>query len=81
MNIRVAEYTDEELTKFANAVKEAVIAKLVSDSIIDPTFDYEEVCAVYAVIPLRKGIFGHLYDKLRGLEDNKIYLTVMKAER
>jgi hypothetical protein len=75
--MKVALYTDEELQRFANDIKEIVLAALEREGLI---VDAETVAAEYAVIVYRPGWLGRLFDKLRpGAGDEPLRATVLKT--
>jgi hypothetical protein len=85
--VAVHSFTDEDLHRFANQVKEVLIASLVNDGALDfdreseslpATKDYERFCASYVVVVSRPGMFGRFWDKIFKTENGSI-VTVLKS--
>ena len=78
--MRIMQYDETELTEFANMTKEALVIQFMNDGVIDASkFDCETLCGSYVVIPVRKGIFGKIYDILHGFKDDKLYISVLRS--
>lgn len=77
--MNVYQYTDADLDRLANHVKEALIADLANEGHLDieNQQEYEEFCASMVVVLARKGMFGHFWDKVRGITDNTGYRIVV----
>ncbi|KKN88885.1 hypothetical protein LCGC14_0244920 [marine sediment metagenome] len=77
--MNVYTYTGEDLDRLANQVKEALIAFLGDEGHLKLTQEeFEDFCASHVVVLARSGVFGRLWDKLRGLQEGYI-VTVMKT--
>ena len=73
-------YTSDDLTSFANTVKEAVVAHLYNEGLLPEDADYGEICGTFAVIHARKGSLGRWFDRLRGRDkEDAYYITIVKA--
>ncbi len=79
--MKVYTYTDEDLTRLANQVKESMLAFLVNEGHLALSVEeYEDFCGSHVVLLARPGMFGRLWDKVRGLTDENYYIvTVMKS--
>jgi hypothetical protein len=79
----VYQYTDDDLNRLANSVKQSLFAYLANEGHLDLEGQkgFEEFCASHVVVLARKGMFGHFWDKLRGLtEDNAYLITVLHSK-
>jgi len=70
-------YSKEDLTTFANEIKETLLETMGKDGHINK--DYEELCTKYILIINSKGMFGKLWDKLTGLKTDELRVTVLKS--
>lgn len=79
-SVAVYSYTDEDLHKYANQVKEVLFASLANDGELEfeTHEDFERFCASYVVVMSRPGVFGRLWDKVFGSEGGSI-ITVLKS--
>ena len=75
-------YTDEDLSRLVNRTKEVVIGFLANEGHITLSGqkEYEELCASYAVVIARRGMFGHFWDKVRGIDSDGFIITIMPSE-
>ncbi len=78
--VAVHSFTDEDLLRFANQVKEVLLASLTNEEVLDfdSTEEYERFCASYVVVVSRPGMFGRLWDKVFGAENSSI-VTVLRS--
>lgn len=82
-SMSVYSYTDDDLNRLVNRTKEVLIGFLANEGhlAISGQKEYEEFCASYVVILARKGMFGTLWDKIRGLtEPNDYIVTVLHSK-
>ena len=72
-------YSEIDLTALANQAKEAIILALANEGIL--TRDPLELAREYVLVMYRKGWFGRLWDKWRGIKEDDCYLAVLKNVR
>jgi len=72
-------YSEIDLTALANQAKEAIILALANEGIL--TRDPLELAREYVLVMYRKGWFGRLWDKWRGIKEEECYLVVLKNVR
>ncbi len=70
-------FTQSELTAFANQVKEVVILGLEKEDLLDG--EVEDISGKYAVVVLKKGTLGLIWDKLRGAKEDAALITFVKG--
>jgi hypothetical protein len=73
-------YTDAELHRFANQVKEVLFATLCNEGVLPfgTTDDFERFCAEYVVVVSRPKVFGRFWDKIFKTENGSV-VTVLKS--
>ena len=72
--------TDDDVSNLANQIKETLIAFLGNEGHLKLTQkEYEDFCASHVVLLARPGIFGSLWDKIRGLKKGGYIVTVVKT--
>ena len=74
--MNVYSITTEELTKYMNAGKEALLLALEKEGLL--TDKAETIAGNYAVVIHEKGVLGKTWDKLRGTSSDAI-ITVVKG--
>ncbi len=73
-------YTEEQMTELANQAKELTIKALGDEGLLN--CDPVEIAQEYVIVTYKKGRFGQLWDKFRGLDKDKkdtTYLTILKG--
>ncbi len=78
--MQIYTYTQHDLDKLANEVKECLVMFLANEGHLTLSQEeYEEFCASHVVVLARPGVFGKLWDKVRGLKEDYYLMTVMKT--
>ena len=73
------QYTESELTEFANQVKEALLVTLHLEGEFSSA-KADELAGSHAVIVHKKGFLGKWWDKVHGNDsDEKLYVSVIKS--
>jgi hypothetical protein len=70
-------YTEDQMTELANQAKELIIGTLGDEGLLKG--DPEKIAQEYVVVVYKKGRFGQIWDKFRGVKENGTYLTVLKV--
>ena len=70
-------FTELELTKLANRVKEGLISTLASEGIL--VEDAESISGTYAVTITQPSFFGRVWCKVRGLKGDDLVICVVRS--
>jgi hypothetical protein len=70
--------TEQDLTQSINQGKELLIRAMAADGIISEE-DASEAIKYYAIIVARKGWLGRIFDKARGITEDKMMIHVVKG--
>jgi hypothetical protein len=75
MDLTTWTFSPEELTSNANLVKEVIVSALESEGLL--LRPASEICERYAVLHVKRGLLGRIYDILRKeKEDVRLYKVV-----
>lgn len=78
--LEVYSYTEMDLQKFANQVKDLVIEELEKEKLISKSA--EEIASSYCVCLTKKGLFGRFFDKVNHKDDDKeVRLIILKDNK
>ncbi len=72
------QYSDSDLTAFANQAKESIIFALANEGMLNG--DPVEISQNYVIVLYKKGWFGRQWDKWRSIEKGS-YFAVLKNVR
>jgi len=71
-------YDENQLSGLVNQAKEVLMEALVAEEKIDEKCA-SEVIKHYAIVICRKGWFGRVFDKVRGMKEDNLSILVVKA--
>lgn len=72
--------TENDLTQTANQARELFIAALVGEGYL--TKDQgREIMSEFVVVIRKKGWWGKLFDKFRGITNDGMYVEIVKAAK
>ena len=77
MLIKQYTFCDSDLTGFANDVREVVLCGLDKQSLLNG--DLKEIISTTAIVVKPKGLFGRMFDKIRGIKDDKAIFLFVKV--
>ena len=70
---------NEEYVRLGNAVKVTLLEALEREGLLADGTSAKEISGDYAIIIMKKGLFGKVWDKLRGYNDEtKTFWKVIK---
>ncbi len=69
--------TEEQTTELANLAKELIIKALGDEGLLNG--DPEKIAQEYVIVTYKKGRFGLIWDKFRGVKEEGTYLTILKG--
>ena len=75
--MHVYSFTEEDLTKLANQVKEVLVATLHVEGELPG--EPKKISSSYAVLAVKGNMLGRLWNKVRGVEDEELRWTVVKS--
>ncbi len=73
----VWQYTETQMTEFANQAKEQIIFALAHEGLLKK--DPEEIARTYVIVLHNKGVFGRLWDLWRGTDKDGLFFAVLKG--
>lgn len=73
----VSTMTDDQLTALANSVKEQLLETLADEGALKE--EAQALSEKYAVILHRRGFFGRIIDKMFGVSNDNLLITVVKV--